>query len=227
MYFVALINFCLKMDPFFYNKFSQMPDEELLEMLEQASKYRPVALENVIYVLKERHPEQEFHMPERTEVAEPVFEKDSFDDFFGNFSTHFKTFFQHYSLKEILSTVSLAFLFIAVWKTLFYLEIYSWLSETAIFFLATVLFLCSMSLNHIFYKKENGFRNRLLGRLFQDFTLLGSTIVASLLVQSFFYSYHLEFTFGMIIGLMLIIIFLELILTLINRFFKVFSWEIW
>lgn len=145
------------------------------------------------------------------------------------FST--RNFLRTLSYREFITSLSLALLLLAFYRTLDYYSNENWIENNESL-LKLTLFCIILPLNHIFYKAEHKRQNNFIGRNLHDYIFL-LLFVALYKLQLFFMGTSLTFGvegIGTVIVFLLVIVILVVVLELgvaiIKRVLRFLRWQV-
>jgi hypothetical protein len=134
-----------------------------------------------------------------------------------------KNYIRNFSRREILSALFSSLMLVSFLFLFQQLDLYD-----NYYMLAFLTLSLPMILSHRFYLLEHKCRNRFIGRVIHDLIISVFTILvmaAALKVSGVFYM--IGFYTNLIFAVLLVVYFVELVLTLLNRIFISIGWRIW
>jgi hypothetical protein len=203
---------------YFLERFKGKTKEELEVIVASFETYDRRAVLAAVEIMRNKF-KQQVPSPIKTQKSIPY--KSEHDSY--------KFYIKTFSYREVLTSISLAFLFIAFLNLIRYYRNEDWV-ENNFSLLYSTFFMLMLPLNHIFYKIEHKRRNLVIGRLMQV-TLTVMLCFVVMKVQDFVRGYStsfdgtdiLQFTFASIF----VALFAEFIISLVRRLLTLFKWQIW
>jgi hypothetical protein len=134
-----------------------------------------------------------------------------------------KYYIKNFSKREILSALFSSLMLVSFYFLLRQFDLYD--NYYILVFLSLSL---PLILSHRFYLLEHKCRNRLMGRIIHDLIISAFTILVMILtlkVSGMFYK--IGYYTNLVFVVLIIVYFVELFLTLLNRIFILIGWRIW
>ncbi|GEM_PF-3206914 len=217
------------MDNYFYHRFRNKKSEDLESILENSSGYDAKAVSAAEFILQQRRTKEVTRENETLNNLEKPQKNFFLDEFANSLDFSGDSYFRTLSKREIFTAIMLSFLSLALYEIIMFYQDEAWLKGISFeFFL--ICFGVMYIFNHVIYKIEHKRRNVFTGRFLQGLLFVYLFILFFWLNSSLtnsFWVIGLGDAIVTLIALSLSIFFLEIIISFINRFFRVLKWHLW
>lgn len=212
----------------FVHKFREKSKSELEYILSNTKDYQSEAVEAARYLLDNNVFRKETVLPGKPKLK---IESDSeVFSFFRPLRTNAKKYTDTYRLNDLMSILTVAFLYSAAYSLLEYYSGERWLREIdrTVFLIIAIL---SFLANHIIYKIEHKLSNHYLGRVFHTaqyalFIVIIRIVHDSFLTKGFEPDESIYFYFGVMLFICISIFIIEALMIIpIYLLKKLFNWS--